>query len=233
MRPQPSDPALAPLTQPRHWRLLASYAWRTRRVDIVVGGVAFLALVLGVLFAGSLRPPWWARSRPDPVEVMPLDLPTWLSNLQAILGGFTLLVAVFVWFAELRDDWEEELPCRMSVYFFHEGRPAIICRHVWLAGPDDLRAWGQQVGAQAVGERFLDFTPDIAARPTEVAVLPDGSACRHHAVRFHLTSRPAAVANPDLCRYQNLLASDITARTVTVASVAELSDLAAWGETPA
>ncbi|MCZ7636228.1 MAG: hypothetical protein M5U12_09455 [Verrucomicrobia bacterium] len=208
--------------------MLVAHACRHRRVEVVITGLALLALILGVCYSESLRPPWLG-SPPADAQV-PEDVPTWLNNLQAVLGASTLLVAAFVWFGELREDWETSLPCRMSVYFFHDGRPVIVCRHVWLAGASDLRAWGQQVGAQAVGERFLDFTPDIVARPPELSLLPDGTACRHYAVRFLLTRQPERLAaEPARARYQNMIAAQTAVRTEAVESVAALPDVASWG----
>lgn len=207
---------------------LLTYAWRTRRVQILVVTVALVVLGFGAFYSESLCPPWTGPAATG-ASPHPEDLPSWLSNVQAVLGAFTLLVALFVWLDELRDDWEEGLPSRMSVYFFHAGRPVIACRHVWLAGADDLRAWGQQVGAQAVGERFLDFSPDLAARPPRLMVLPDGSPCLHHAVCFQLTRLPAALAGETgRCRYQNLVAADTAVRSASVELVEALPDVAAW-----
>jgi len=209
--------------------VLSAYAWHTRRLQIIVFAAALVVLLLGLLYFDSLRPPWTGQPVSGAASSRPEDVPSWLNNIQAVLGAFTLLVASFVWLDELRDDWEEELPNRMSVYFFHAGQPVIVCRHVWLAGADDLRAWGQQVGAQAAGERFLDFSPDVAARPLEIMILPDRTACRHHAVRFHLTRLPAALAGvTGRCRYQNLLATEISVRSEPIPQVAALPDVAAW-----
>lgn len=222
------DPSLQPLRTGRRWHLLMAYALGTRRIQISVVAVALVVLFLGVVYSDSLRPPWTGPAATSGSS-RPEDVPSWLNNIQAVFGGFTLLIAIFVWFDELRDDWEDQLPSRMSVFFFHGGRPAIVCRHVWLAGADDLRAWGQQVGAQAAGERFLDFSPDVAAPPPEIALMPDCTACRHHAVRFSLTRLPNALASDaGRCRYQNLLAGDTSVRSELVQAVEALPDVAAW-----
>lgn len=225
-----NEPSLRPLRPMEAARLFCRHAWKTRRFEITVFLAAIIVLGIGISSAAGLRPPWLAA---NPAASGPENIPAWLGNIQAVLGAFTLFVAVSVWVNELREDWEQELPCRMSVHFFHEGQPAVVCRHVWLAGADDLRAWGQQVGAQAAGDRFLDFTPDLTARPHELALTPDGAACRLYAVRFHLTKLPASLATaPGCCRYQNLIAPDRTLRTLPVASVAALSDVAAWSSSP-
>jgi hypothetical protein len=194
-------------------------------------GFATLALLWGVLAWDVLRPP---IPYPSPgVAVAPTNWADWVSRLQSLLGVGTLLVALFVWYGEIRDDWENDLPRRMSVFFFHAERPVIVCRHVWLAGADDLRAWGQQVAAQAAGERFLDFSPEIEARGPELRTTPGGTVCRHYAVCFRLTRlSPALSSHPLICRYQNLVAADTAVRDEPVEAVAALPEVGAWQRAP-
>lgn len=152
----------------------------------------------------------------------PSDLVDWLMRLQSVLGIGTLLVAINVWYNEIYEDWENSLPKRMSVFFLRQGKPAIVCRYIWLAGEADLRAWGQQVAAQAVNGR-LDFYPNVRAEDPKLMKWTDGSICRHYAVCFDLMENDADSDNknnpndqknmpknpflkvyPGQCRYQNL-----------------------------
>jgi hypothetical protein len=125
--------------------------------------------------------------------------------VQSLLGGGTLLVALFVWYGEISEKWENSLPKRMSVFFLSQSLPVIVCRYVWLADEGDLRAWGQQVAAQAAQVPYLRFYPNIKAEAPSRAVWIDKKICRHYVVCFELTDK-----NPDLgkyrgkCHYQNM-----------------------------
>lgn len=140
----------------------------------------------------------------------------WLLNAQSLLGVGTLLVAFFVWYGEIREDWENTLPKRMSVFFLHKGLPVIVCRNVWLAGEGDLRAWGQQVAAQSVGEHILHFYPNVKAQDPALAIWVDGKICKHYSVCFDLKDMDKDKDRKQnlflekyagYCRYQNM-ASD-------------------------
>ncbi|NMB85212.1 MAG: hypothetical protein GYA29_03065 [Methanothrix sp.] len=147
---------------------------------------------------------------------------SWWINVQSLLGVGTLLVALFVWYNHIREEWTNSLPKRMSVFFLCEGRPAIICRYVWLAGEGDLRAWGQQVASQAVNVSRLLFYPNIKADAPSFAVWIDKKICRHYVVCFDLTSDNAFLFLKEYvgkCHYQNLATGKNDVRPV------KLSDL--------
>jgi hypothetical protein len=106
--------------------------------------------------------------------------------------------------------------------------PAIVCRYVWLAGADDLRAWGQQVAGQAACERFLDFSPDIKAKPPSLLVWPDGTVCNHYAVRFNLTKCPSLIRDSGICRYQNMAADEKGVCSIPISQVEALPAVKGW-----
>lgn len=155
----------------------------------------------------------------------------WLSNLQSFFAVGTFFVALFVWYDETRDDWQNELPKRMSVFFFHAGKPVIVCRYVWLAGAEDLRAWGQQVAAQAVeNDRNLKFGPDVKTQVPDLVIGPDGTVCRHYAVRFQLKELPSLLKDSGECRYQNFAAADKSVYPIPLEQAAALHVVAEWRE---
>jgi len=142
----------------------------------------------------------------------------WWVYVQSLLGGGTLLVALFVWYGEIREDWENARPKRMSVFFLHKGYPVIICRYIWLAGEGDLRAWGQQVAAQAVGEHVLRFYPNVRAEVPRLVMWTDGNICRHYELCFELMDMNKEKKEnlfleelelKNECRYQNMAKSNM------------------------
>ncbi|MFZ2470993.1 MAG: acylphosphatase [Methanothrix sp.] len=148
--------------------------------------------------------------------------------MQSFLGIGTLAVALFVWYGKIREEWKNDLPKRLSVFFFYGGKPVIVCRYVWLAGEDELRTWGQQVAKQAAGNQNLDFSPDVEARKPSLAVEKNGEICKHYAVRFVLTKMPSSQPDSRVCRYQNFAADDKIVRDISSDKVAKLSTVADW-----
>lgn len=189
------------------------------------------AFVISIFAWDILRPPTLFQNASTVSSISPSGWDEWVNRLQSFLGIGTLFVALFVWYGEIRDDWDKDLPKRMSVFFFHNGHPFIVCRYIWLAGADDLRAWGQQVAAQAAGERFLDFSPDVKAQPPSLVVAPDGAACNHYDVCFELTKLPSSlIKDSGMCRYQNVAAKSRGVHSVPSAEVEALGVVAAWGK---
>ena len=152
----------------------------------------------------------------------------WLNNFQIVFGCLTLLVATFVWFNELREEWEHRLPLRMSIFFFLDREPVIVCQHVWLSSVGDLRQWAQQVASQAVDEARLKFSPNVVSTRSDICQFPDGSACVLHSVKFQLSELPPYLRqHSGNCRYQNLLIGD-KVRDVPIEDVMRLPEVSHW-----
>lgn len=208
---------------------IIKYALRSHTVQIIIMFFALAFLVILVLKWDVLRPPMQVKNSIQMAteivqsitgvayssmffqkavtasEVNPSNWVDWWIRVQSLLGIGTLLVALFVWYGEIREDWEIALPKRMSIFFLHKGQPAIVCRYIWLAGEGDLRAWGQQVAAQAARERFLNFYPNLKAQPPSLALWTDGEICRHYTVCFELMDDNSFLkTNPGKCFYQNI-----------------------------
>lgn len=148
------------------------------------------------------------------------NLVDWWIRVQSLLGVGTLIVALFVWYGEIHEDWENRLPKRMSVFFLHKGWPAIVCRYIWLAGEDDLRAWGQQVAAQAACERYLNFSPNLKAQDPTLAVWIDGKICMHCVLCFELTDEnPFLSKYSGMCRYQNMATGSNAVSSIRLADL--------------
>jgi hypothetical protein len=208
------------------------YALQSRLIQIAVMVIALVLLIDLVLKWDVLRPPihqdifriLFSQIISQNAATLPTESPSnwvdWWIRVQSILGFGTLLVATFVWHGEICEDWENALPKRMSVFFLHEGRPVIISRYIWLADEGDLRAWGQQVAAQAACERFLNFYPNVKAQNPGLAIWIDGNICRHYAVCFELTDEnPFLARYSGMCRYQNMATGSNTVSSVPLADL--------------
>jgi hypothetical protein len=224
------EPSLAPLGRRQKVIHLGRYALREHWVQIGTMILAVLALAVGVSVWDVLSIPHADPAGAGAAALRPAHWAEWISRLQSFLGIGTLMVALFMWYGEVEERWEEALPNRLSVYFLRQDRkPAIVCRHVVLLSPADLRAWSQQVASQAAGKEQLDFAVDLPDRPAEPTLAPDGSVCRHYQLRFRLKKVPKALEKePDTCLYQNLLAANPDVQRVSSKDVADLPDVAVW-----
>lgn len=227
------------------WCIL-KHMWRKNRTQILI-------LIIGVIVLGAscwcipeLKPPVHLSSLADLFEktecttasstanstekVSLQSLLSWIKKIEFVFGFFTALIAAFVWHGEMRENWEQGLPSVMSVIFFHEGNPVIVCRNTWLAGPDDLRNWGQQVASQAITSKHypspqrLDFNPDIRSLPPSICEMPNGNLCTQYVIGFTLTKLPSLLHDKEvkgqkICLYQNLLSAKNTAPNVSVYEV--------------
>ena len=207
------------------------YAYKNHRTQIFIMTAALLLLMLGIFKWDVLSPPTQIQNAIMVPSVNPSNWADWWMRVQSFLGIGTLFVALFVWYSGIRDDWENHLPKRMSVFFFHLGRPVIICRYVWLAGADDLRAWGQQVAAQAAfNKRHLEFSPEIrTGDPDLIVEMREDTICQHYTICFQLNGLPTSLKDDSsTCRYQNYASKNNDVQSIPSEMVAELSAVADW-----
>jgi len=164
---------------------VGAFIARQQWVQIVLLGMAVACSLAAVLTVGALRFPGLAGGTPP----APGDWPDWAQRLQVFFGLFTLLVAFFVWYGEMREDWEENLPKLLSVYFFHGNVPVFVCRQAWLAHAGDIRAMGQSIGQQINNGR-LDFVPYLHELPPQLVLDASGQPRKHYRVKFRLVEVP-------------------------------------------
>ena len=224
-------PDLRPLGWLEHLEI-SKHILKHHGFKIVIMISAILGLVIVLRAWNELYPPIHFQNATAATSASPTNWAGWLDNLQSYLAVGTFFVALFVWYGEIRNDWQNDLPKRMSVFFFHKGKPVIVCRYVWLAGSEDLRAWGQQVAAQAVeNDRNLKFGPDVKTQIPELMVGSDGTVCRHYAVRFRLKELPSVLKDSGKCRYQNFDAVDRDVHAISLGQAEALRVVADWRET--
>lgn len=221
------------LPELKWWRkawLVLVYASKRQKLPIAIMVLFIVLVALGVLFWSELRLPSTPSHTPESII-------EWLLNAQTILGIGTLLVALFVWMGEIEENWENNLPKRLSVFFFWEAKPLIVCRYVWLAGEDEVRTWGQQVGVQAqhvmVGEKpsdsFLHFGPDMQTKNPELLIGPEGEVWKHYSICFRLTGLNKSLERTrDYCRYQNIAGFETVADNFPLELVESIPEVASW-----
>lgn len=154
------------------FRYLAKFAWATQRLRILV---ALGALLLVSLFLVPFRKTMW----------------DWLEPAATVA---TLAVAILVWYGELKQDFLNQLPKRLTVSFWFEldGRPVEVmtCQRAPLVSEGDIRNWGLQLGGQMAGEiGRLEISPDLRIEGPE-EVWDEGSPFREYKLRFTLTKLP-------------------------------------------
>lgn len=84
---------------------------------------------------------------------------TWYNGLNVVINLCTLGVAIMVWFASMRRDWEASLPKRLNAEFYYDGKLVMMAKNAPLTSEGDIRAWAQQLGAQMADTKFLGFQP--------------------------------------------------------------------------
>lgn len=122
------------------------------------------------------------------------NLNWWSKWLDPFFGVGTLLVALLVWATELRQDWTDNLPKRLTVKFNYGNRTILECREAYLASEGDIRTWGQQIGKQMTNVQFLHFEPFIEEK--EIEIQKDKKEhYRLYEVTFYLTDYPQLSEN--------------------------------------
>jgi hypothetical protein len=163
-----------------------SYAIRLRKATV------FFVLILTALLVYDWLTGW---STLDTLKT------SWDDEISQLVTFATFVVAIAVWFAELTQEWRNNLPKRLTVEFVYyiddEAITVMRCEKAHLSDTADIRALGQQIGSQLVdpdSPKQLSFrapyvTQDegITEHENEVGFI------RHYNVVFTLTSLPEGV----------------------------------------
>lgn len=119
----------------------------------------------------------------------------WWDYIDPLLNLLTLGVALFVGIQQLRRSWEEYLPNRLTVHFYYEGREVMRCEKAYLANESDIRALGQQIGAQMADTQHLKLVaPMVEISPPEVN---EKECYVHYTAKFYLRELPEALKERD------------------------------------
>lgn len=118
--------------------------------------------------------------------------------LDPLLGLLTLLIAILVWIIQVRREWEDNLPKRLTVQFDYGGRIMMKCEEAMLVGESDIRNWGQQIGQQMSFGTFLKFDPYIKLEQPKIKYNKTWREYyKHYIATFYLTELPDLPKPPD------------------------------------
>ena len=129
----------------------------------------------------------------------------WTNWLDPIVGMFTFLVALGVWWTHNLRNWEDQLPKRLTIHYEFNGKEVMRCEEVYLSSEGDIRPWAQQLGSQMSGSQRLQFEPFLKEEKATIEF--DGIERKFyklHTVTFYLTKLPAKRHLPhhELAHYQ-------------------------------
>ncbi len=98
----------------------------------------------------------------------------------------TFIVAMAIGWQGLVRRWEDKLPNKLTVHFVYGNDYIMSCYNVSLASEKDIRAWGQQVGAQMVGGKRLDMKLTNSQQYMGIV----GDKFKHYEAVFYLSEEP-------------------------------------------
>lgn len=115
----------------------------------------------------------------------------WYKGWDVVFSLSTLAVAVLVWLAEMRQEWENSLPKKLNALFYLGDRLVMCCRNAPLASEGDIRAWAQQLGAQMANEKFLGLHPRFTINNRIESTI--AGTFRLYEIRMTLSEMPARI----------------------------------------
>ncbi len=116
---------------------LVKYACKEKKVIFITFVVALVAIILAFQnFDRANLKLFWDHFGDWPTAVL------------------TLLIAVSVFFWELRQDWRESREKKLTVIFTYEDKEVMRCNNATLSSEADLRALSQQIGRQMAKENL-------------------------------------------------------------------------------
>ena len=94
-----------------------SYTIRYYRLQIIIA----LGVFGGLIYASAAKPEWH----------------TGIDWLDSIAGVGTLVLACFLWINNIRREWENNLPKRITVQYQWQGRNVMVCYDALLVSESD------------------------------------------------------------------------------------------------
>jgi len=106
----------------------------------------------------------------------------WQNWMEAFLSFAIIILGVFIWYNEKKQDWEITLAKKLDVYFYYQDRVFYEVKNAPLAGDNDIRQWGQQLGMQMNEGEKLHFREFNVRGPVR-----DTTKSGEHIMRYVLT----------------------------------------------
>lgn len=125
------------------------------------------------------------------------DLKTrWNSDLDQIVSLATLMIALFVWYGEITENWKNNLPKRLTARFENDrSQLVMLCQKAHLSDVADIRALGQQIARGMCGNTDIHFrAPYVKQKAGEILYSPEIGHFLHYEVTFTLTKRPEGLS---------------------------------------
>jgi len=164
------------MTSPFKIGAIVKYAFEKRRLFFIIPLILLIAL-LDYFFNQ------WS-------ELNTL-IKAWNDFISPLIGITTLIVALSVWLAELRQDWRNDIPKKLTVIFRFHGKEVMRCNHAELSSEADIRQLGQQIGSQMAEVKYLKFkAPSVEQIKKEVSFTEETGFFMDYDVVFELTDLP-------------------------------------------
>lgn len=119
------------------------------------------------------------------------ELGWWAEWFDPLIGMGIFITTIWIGYIELRQDWEESLEKRLTVVFKYKERKILTCEKAYLTSEADIRALGQQIGAQ-MAHVWLDFEANtIKIQKEEILLNPTTNQYyAHYTVEYRLRRLP-------------------------------------------
>lgn len=125
----------------------------------------------------------------------------WNADLDQVVSLATLMIALFVWYGEIAEDWKNNLPKRLTVRFEtvdenNEPELAMLCIKAHLSDAADIRNLGQQIGRQMNDGKDIPFcAPYIKRDAGEILYSPETGHFQHYTVIFTISQIPDGLSS--------------------------------------
>jgi hypothetical protein len=102
--------------------------------------------------------------------------------IEALCGVGVLMMSVFIWFNNLRKEWEEKLPKRLTVHFHYRDTDVMLAKQMPLTDEADARAWSQQIGRKMNKDKDISIKPMYKFVP--VGINPRGTFFEYRVIYY-------------------------------------------------
>jgi len=84
-------------------------------------------------------------------------------------------LALFIWYNEAVERWEESLPKKLNAHFIFHDEYVYSCYGAELTNVSDIKTWDQQLGKQMNNDKNLPFYPNFKIIPKDLQQNESGS----------------------------------------------------------